>query len=106
MGRVRLTDEQRAEIRTLYAEGGPRRWTQEALASLYGVSDTTIAYICNPEYRARKLATDRARRQCDPEFREAHKALCRAWHARNRQHRSEYERRLRASRRAAKVAAE
>lgn len=91
MPKPRLTPEQHEEIRRLYAEPGDRRWTQEALAALYGVSDTTISYIVNPDARARKREKDREHRQ-DPAVRQRHIEACRKWHQSNREYRNEYER--------------
>lgn len=52
MAKGKLTEQNKAEIRRLYADEG---YTQDSLAVLYGVSKRTIIRVLNPEYYAREL---------------------------------------------------
>ena len=56
MGRSKLTDADRAEIRKMAKEGH----SQSALAKLFGVSQMTIHRTLNPDYYARTLESSKA----------------------------------------------
>ena len=100
MTRRALSPEQAAEVRRLYAEPGPRRWTQAALAAQFGVSTATIARAINPEILERDRLAIRERYRNDPEFRDRHRALCHEWRKNNREYRRVYERAFYRARRA------
>lgn len=55
--RRKLTDEEREEIKHLYATGDKENYSQRKLAKMFGVSRRLITFIVDPE----KLKADRER---------------------------------------------